>query len=328
MKTCLPSSPHVWYLTLGLLSLSYLAVAELVVIGLVIFLIGPILFIGLNVVLFVLGRHPLQNPLGITPPVGKLSRSTVERIPLVMYIPAPPDDEEKDENGVQLPPTAHAYPPQNGNSSIKKKRRFRFALLRRRKAKKVVAAGTDKHIDDGTEPASWEENWLASELPFVRLASNRASCAICLMDFAEPPRAKGSKLPLPGVPASEQGGITVGTVEPETEHRVQGEVDVSVDVSEEAEPLRLLQCGHTFHVRPPWICFLQFSPVAENMPRSMADRRLGSLSHVSEGCGRFRQAKAEAKVVDTSPAAKSGRRGRCSLTENACEWFGLLLVYL
>jgi hypothetical protein len=247
VKTCLPSSPHVWWLTVGLLSLSYLAVAELVLIGLVIFLIGPVVFIGLNLVLFVLGRHPLQNPLGITPPVGKLSRNTVERIPLVMYIPAPPENEGNEpEDGVQSPPAAHVYPPQTGPA--KKKRRFRFALLRRRKPKKDAAAGMGKHADDDTEPATWEENWLSTELPFVRLASNRASCAICLMDFAEPPRAKGSKLPLPGAATSEPGEVAVGSGEPETEHRVQGEVDASMDVSEEAEPLRLLPCGHAFHV--------------------------------------------------------------------------------
>lgn len=57
--------------------------------------------------------------------------------------------------------------------------------------------------------AAWEK----SDYPFVKLEANRAACAICLMDFELPRRA--------GQDRSEPNA---------------------------AEPLRLLACGHVFHV--------------------------------------------------------------------------------
>ncbi|KAG8765635.1 hypothetical protein FRC12_007389 [Ceratobasidium sp. 428] len=57
-----------------------------------------------------------------------------------------------------------------------------------------------------------EAMWQKAEHPFVRLESNRAICAICKVDF-EPPRRIGD-----------------------------------VENSAEAEALRLLACGHAFHV--------------------------------------------------------------------------------
>jgi hypothetical protein len=228
--TCRHSAPHVWYLTLALLALAYAAVAELVLVGLAICVLGPLAFLALNLVLLALGRHPLQNPLGIKPPVGKLARAAVERIPLVMYIPAPPDDDDA---------PAPVYPPAGAPAAQKKKKRFRFARLRRKGGKAGGTAAGGAGAKDGA-PETWEANWVPTELPFVRLSANRASCAICLMDFAEPPRAAGSTLPPPGAPADGNGG------EAETAHAVQGEVDAP----EEAEPLRLLPCGHAFHVRP------------------------------------------------------------------------------
>jgi hypothetical protein len=49
-----------------------------------------------NVILLCIGRHPILNPYDIKPTIGKLPRNAVERIPLVMYIPAPPDGTEGD----------------------------------------------------------------------------------------------------------------------------------------------------------------------------------------------------------------------------------------
>ena len=50
-----------------------------------------------NIFLIVLGRHPIQNPHYINPEIGKLSKAIVEKIPLVMYIPFPPGEDEKEK---------------------------------------------------------------------------------------------------------------------------------------------------------------------------------------------------------------------------------------
>ncbi|KAG8724685.1 hypothetical protein FRC09_015596 [Ceratobasidium sp. 395] len=64
-----------------------------------------------------------------------------------------------------------------------------------------------------------EAMWQKTEYPFVRLESNQAVCAVCKVDF-EPPRRVGDV----------EGGA-------------------------EAEALRLLACGHVFHIEclDPWL---------------------------------------------------------------------------
>jgi hypothetical protein len=260
--------------------------------------LGPIAFVLVNLVLLAIGRHPLQNPYEIKPTVGKMARTDVERITLVMYIPAPNDTgaatggkaDGKAGGGITEPPTAYAYPPviQGQDASKKPKRRFRFALLRRSrksKSKSGVAGSSSDDEDEDAPPTTWEGNWVAGALPFVRLEANRATCAICLMDFAEPVRAKGSRLPPvvgdvaqgdasvvedaggaggtggagAGGSGSGAGGMAGGSGggsggEEATHHQVQGEVDMSedqlrlADAGETAQPLRLLACGHAFHV--------------------------------------------------------------------------------
>jgi hypothetical protein len=71
-----------------------------------------------------------------------------------------------------------------------------------------------------------EAGWQKGEYPFVKLEANQATCAICYLDF-EPPQRIGEEL---------------GRNEPD-----------------EAEPLRLLGCGHVFHVSISrlslrWVC--------------------------------------------------------------------------
>ncbi|KAJ8519924.1 hypothetical protein ONZ45_g3157 [Pleurotus djamor] len=92
VNTCRFSSPHLWWLVFSILCLMYIMVLEVVLIGFVVFIIAPILFLFWNILLMCLGRHPLQNPGLIKPEIGKLPRSVVDRIPLVMYIPPSPED--------------------------------------------------------------------------------------------------------------------------------------------------------------------------------------------------------------------------------------------
>lgn len=124
------------------------------------------------------------------------------------------------------------------------------------------------------EYENWEDQWEKSALPFVRLEGNRAVCAICLMDFDEPPKRKApssstsaaatalsSGLKSPSMPGNKdkikadkhKGGSTSkwefgrdkseskGSTTPVTTGTEGGQV-------EEPEPLRLLECGHVFHV--------------------------------------------------------------------------------
>jgi hypothetical protein len=113
------------------------------------------------------------------------------------------------------------------------------------------------------------------EYPFVQLESNRASCAICLLDFQEPRRVSTVSIGL-DVPKA----IAENDAAEELETRQEGEGDITEqaatpatpatpvtpvtpaspnsdlalrlqDAGQGAQPLRLLKCGHVFHVSPP-----------------------------------------------------------------------------
>lgn len=185
----------------------------------------------------------------------------MDKLPLVMYIPAPPED-EKGENGeakpgdsVAAPQPVHLYPPKPAKPASSGKKRFRFAFLRR-KPGTLGADGSTKGTSAAASdaaPRTWEENWVPNGFPFVRLEGNRAACAICLMDFEEPPRARGSKLP-PAQPAEPPVAppplppTPGGTQQVRVEDGVTEEQLRLADAGEEAQPLRLLPCGHVFHV--------------------------------------------------------------------------------
>lgn len=189
----------------------------------------------------------------IKPEIGKLPKSIVDRIPLVVYIPPPPDEPE---GAPKVPEAIYTYPPKPKSSTPKR----RFAFLKKLKGKNGSEGNkSDTMNQDGKnaektgEPLTWEENWEVGEFPFVRLEGNRAACAICLMDFEEPKRVAG-------LPAAEEGAKPVahdqsvpeGPVQEIPVDRIQEEDrDVALkleDAGEGAQPLRLLACGHVFHV--------------------------------------------------------------------------------
>lgn len=225
----------------------------------------------------------------------------VEQIPLVLYIPPPPDEAEKDFVANPTPVyksrtgSDHTYPPK---SPPVPKRRFTFLRTLSGKTVKSGSSNGKKHdngvdtekTSEGTEPREWEDQWEGGDFPFVRLEGNRAACAICLMDFEEPKRVSGQvikswtrKSKDTSTSRDEEGNEERGIVDetiggdgkqsaevkgnPEegtgsndvedSSREVIQEIPVAEssnavlhleDAGEGSQPLRLLPCGHVFHV--------------------------------------------------------------------------------
>ena len=233
---------------------------EVVILGFVVLVLAPILFVSprvlkstmlclsvhqifWNILLLCVGRHPIQHPNMINPEIGKLSKTTVDRIPLVTYIPPPPE-------GVKsaLGRTPHSYPPKTMNSP-----QPRFKLLKSFRKKDVAPPqdATDEK-NDGTIDTDgsmlWEANWELGEYPFVALEGSRAACAICLMDFEEPKRKE-----VTGEGSSRRMEHTSSTIDEVVNSNISsGEEDQEklklVDAGDSGQPLRLLPCSHVFHV--------------------------------------------------------------------------------
>lgn len=214
-----------------------------------------------------------------------------------MYIPPPPDEPVSD-TAFQTP---HSYPPKGSpgttSSAEIPQRRFRFLrkVLPKPKANKKEGKVDEKQ--EGTSnakqgPISWEENWEQGEYPFVSLEGNRASCVICLVDFEEPKR----RYPPTGQGDEEkvEEAVAGGSKRPaddalvSSKPRQEGELKLC-DAGDGAQPLRLLACGHVFHVSPT--IFLLCHDVCltkktiENLPGSLAHRRFWKVSGLSAAGG-------------------------------------------
>jgi hypothetical protein len=199
-----------------------------------------------------LGRHPLQNPHYIKPEVEKLPKTIVDRIPLVIYIPPPPEDDGKAQP-ISLPKPVHSYPPK---PPAPRTPRRRFAFFRHRPVNKSQEGtdtldGKQSTQSEVKDPETWEDNWEQSQYPFVRLEGNRAACAICLMDFEEPKRLGGAEVEKKEesmvAPREREEEVEI-PVEPITEEDRSGLPRLE-DAGVGPQPLRLLACGHVFHVR-------------------------------------------------------------------------------
>jgi len=202
----------------------------------------------------------------IKPEIGKLPKSVVDRIPLVNYIPPPPSDSNP-EGGERSP---HIYPPPKSLQLEATPTQNRFKLLRN-----LSSFGTRKPTDtltniiaESSNPDidSWRDNWEQGEYPLITLEGNRASCAICLMDFEEPKRKNiiGDEVekgevnenaeiaePLSGNDNDTGGPSNLNKTSrsvPISEDNQQGDLKLA-DAGDGAQPLRLLDCGHVFHVR-------------------------------------------------------------------------------
>ena len=192
----------------------------------------------------------MQNAGMIKPEIGKLSKAVVDNIPLVIYIPAPQEEGAK-ETTLQIP---HVYPPKQQIE----RRRIRFRFLRdffKPKSTKPVAA--NKQLEgklNSLEPDSWVDNWEQGEYPFVTLEGNRAACAICLQDYEEPKRkvadnqAANEKKGKPSPDSGEDSSLSMNAQGPTNVAEDASDILKLADAGEAVQPLRLLDCGHVFHV--------------------------------------------------------------------------------
>ena len=139
----------------------------------------------------------------------------------------------------------------------------------------IVKGSTGKGKRDPNRPLTWEDHWEKGEYPFVQLDSHRASCAICLLDFQAPRRmgigAQGSDVTNAGAQNQTHREEAENQATGEPVIQQEGEADVTEqtaalalpgddltlrlqDAGQGAQPLRLLKCGHVFHVSPTLDC--------------------------------------------------------------------------
>ncbi|KAJ3866591.1 hypothetical protein EV359DRAFT_36342 [Lentinula novae-zelandiae] len=249
INTCRFSSPHLWWLIVAVYCTMYLKGMCLILLGLVLALI----FLIWRLFLRCIGLgHPSQNSQMIKADIGKLPKNLVDRIPLVVYIPTPPNASPTEEPK-QIPTSIYSYSPKSPveGMEISAKKCFRFIKLHQFSSK------FNKTTNDGptgilkqvnlTESGFWEESWDTGGYPHIVLDDNRAACAICLLDFEEPKRLH--------VVAEEQSKGGQVTVEVISEEKYENDELRSVDVREGAQLLRLLGCGHVFHkiCLDPWL---------------------------------------------------------------------------
>ncbi|KNZ80545.1 hypothetical protein J132_05666 [Termitomyces sp. J132] len=268
ISTCRHSSPHNWWLVFGILCLMYLIILEVVVLGFVVFIVAPILFLFWNIVLFCMGRHPLQIHSTIKPEVGKLSKSIVDTIPLVLYIPPPPGYIPQQQNvSVQVKPDTLGS--KSAPAESEPKRRFWImkclTSVNTPKDQKIPKSKEDEFDENIGEPQAWEEYWEQGEYPFVILEENRAACAICLVDFVEPKRIWADNNSIVPKTESNPNPVTEAAVTVDVSKPILDAVSASgnndhattklVDAGEGMQPLRLLACGHVFHKSclDPWL---------------------------------------------------------------------------
>ncbi|KAG9036307.1 hypothetical protein FS837_001705 [Tulasnella sp. UAMH 9824] len=211
VNTCRINDPHIWYLGLGIASLGYLIVLELLLIAFIVFVLGPILLLILNLIMLCLGRPvDRHGNVIVRPEIPRMEQSLIEKIPLVVYIP-PKEPETKPQeksDGASEPRESSRKDSGNpadaaglgeasvtsqtrggSNATASRSARNRFAWLRRHgeknKAPNLTLWSDAKLVEEG------DQRFEKSEHPFVVLESNRAMCYICLGEFVEPKRKDG-----------------------------------------------------------------------------------------------------------------------------------------
>lgn len=214
----------------------------------------------------------------------------MDKIPLVIYIPAPPEKEGdgkgKGKSDAIAPPAeqitkpepahvagrekVHEYPPKSGSSTPSRRR---FAFLRRKTSGSKTSDGSSSKKGGKVESRdSYEALWETGDYPFVKLDENRATCAICLLDFMEPKKRVANEVIASwskkdkedeGGEGKEGGNKDQGRNEEKDKPASSGDTPSNganaetnkqdqalrlEAVEEGVQPLRLLECGHVFHV--------------------------------------------------------------------------------
>lgn len=185
-----------------------------------------------------LGRPLHRNENGrIRPEIPRLEPKWVDGIPLVVYDPpldSEAEDDNDDKNGAQDASTTSAPESTFPTSLSRRVRRFYF-FAQKNKLKKVEPP---PNTGTSTQVSNEDPRFEPVEFPFVVLERNRATCPICLTDFIEPKRKGGAN------PAPPRDSISA------LGHDPRLAADSTDSNGTPGVPLRMLACGHVFHVRP------------------------------------------------------------------------------
>jgi len=160
--------------------------------------------------------------------VKRLSKENVWRIPLVTYIPAPPS--------THVAPIAEgsglcgSYPPQPAVES-------RAEGARQKSVRK-----------------RWDDQWERGPHPFVRLTENQEACPICFEEYQQPRRKDRNEAQPPT--ANTLVTLMYSPITADTRNLSRTGIET---VNNRGESLRLLDCGHVFHVRAAYSPLLRIS---------------------------------------------------------------------
>ncbi|KAI0658834.1 hypothetical protein C8Q70DRAFT_164442 [Cubamyces menziesii] len=170
-RTCLSSAPHIAGLSLTLMC-------------------GTVIFAVANYTLLSTHIPFVGESESVGSVRGGLTQAEIDRIPLVIYIPPPPDD------GLASPisPSDDTNPHSPTSPRTRRRIRMRFIFF-------SVRRSSNNDVEQGAAPAdanaAWEANWQPTAYRFVRLLDNQARCAICLTDFKAPRRVDPAPRILP-----------------------------------------------------------------------------------------------------------------------------------
>jgi hypothetical protein len=184
--TCKRYSPLQWWAVMTVIAVGYVLIVEVIAILLVVCVFG-----GPVVRVFIRAGHVEREEgrMAFPKPPAPMSRSEVEKIPVVVYVPA-----LEDEKDIGMREAAEVVP------SPRAPKRFRIS-----NPQSPPESNSLKVI-----PPKREYDRKAYDYPPHEISPSLASCSICLLEFEEPR------------PRYENG--------------------------ERQERLRLLPCGHVYHV--------------------------------------------------------------------------------